>query len=360
MKILIFNWRDTLNPAGGGAEVYLKEIAKRWVQEGYEVTLFCARFAGSLPEEQIDGIKIVRQGNRFTVYWKAYRYYKKIGPGYYDCVIDSINTLPFFTPWFVKDRRIVLIYQLAREVWFYEAPFPFSLFGYLLEPIYLRFYRKENCITISESTYQDLLKLGFRKDMLIVNPGISIAPLEKIPEKESCPTLIYVGRLKRSKRVHHVLKAFSIVKQTLPKAQLWIVGEGDERYKRRLNKIIQKENIQDITFWGYVDESKKYELMRRAHLILVASAREGWGIIVIEAAAMGTPAVVYNVPGLRDSAKACGSGIVVTQNQPENLAEESIQLLKDNPRWSELVQKALREAKNFSWSRADKSFVSLA
>ncbi|MFH1432221.1 MAG: hypothetical protein ABIG84_03305 [archaeon] len=54
MKILIFNWRDTLNPQAGGAEVFTQESAKRWVSHGHSVTLFTSGFPGCKKQETID------------------------------------------------------------------------------------------------------------------------------------------------------------------------------------------------------------------------------------------------------------------------------------------------------------------
>ena len=95
MKILIFNWMDILNPSFGGAEVVTHEIAKRFVQEGNAVTVFTSKFEGCKEEETVDGIKIYRGGNRYTVYWEARKYYNKYFKGKYDVVIDEINTRPF-------------------------------------------------------------------------------------------------------------------------------------------------------------------------------------------------------------------------------------------------------------------------
>lgn len=357
MKILILNWRDTLNPAGGGAEVYLREISKRWVLQGHEVTFFCAAYPGGLAEQVLDGIKIIRQGNRFSVYWKAYRFYKSFDPEYFDAVVDSINTIPFFTPWYVKGKRVALIYQLAKEVWFYETFFPINILGYLLEPLYLRFYRKESCVTISESSRKDLRKLGYNGKIPVLNPGIFAVPLKGLPQKESQPTLIYVGRLKKSKRVHHILKAFQTIQKEIPRSQLWIVGSGDPSYQTRLEKDIHKHHIQGVTFWGYVDEDKKMELMRRSHLILVTSIREGWGIIVIEAAAMGTPAVVYDIPGLRDSVQHHQTGLVIDQNQTEFLAREVIHLLNSPERWHNLARGALQKSQDYRWDHVADQFL---
>jgi glycosyltransferase involved in cell wall biosynthesis len=257
----------------------------------------------------------------------------------------------------VKERRIALIYQLAKEVWFYEAFFPINILGYLLEPFYLRCYRKEYCITISESSRKDLQKLGYHGNIPVLNPGIFAVPLKGLPQKESSPTLIYVGRLKKSKRVHHILKAFQTIQKEIPQAKLWIVGSGDRSYQARLEKDIHKTNIRNVTFFGYVDENRKMELMRRAQLILVTSVREGWGIIVIEAAAMGTPAVVYNVPGLRDSVQHDQTGLIVEKNQIESLAKEVIHLLNSSKRWDRLAREALKKSNDYRWDSVADQFL---
>ena len=349
MKILIFNWRDIRNPRGGGAEVYVMELARRWVHRGHQVTLFCSFYQGGLKEEVIEGVQVIRRGNPWTVYWQAYRFYQKEALGKFDVIIDSVNTLPFFTPFYVKEKRRVIFYQLAREVWFYEAPFPINILGYLFEPFYLKLYRRENCVTISESTRKDLEGLGFRSGMPVVSPGIFAATLKSLPLKESQPTLIYVGRLKKSKRVHHILKAFSMIRDEIPSTRLWIVGSGDDSYEAHLKRHIYRRRIEGVIFWGRVSEDKKMELMKKAHLILVASVREGWGIIVMEAAAMGTPAVVYNVPGLRDSVRHQETGIVTIQNRPQDLSEEVVRLLRSSQELTRLSSRALDRSRTFQW-----------
>ncbi len=358
MKILILNWRDIRNPFGGGAEIYIYEIAKRWVQKGHEVTFFCSSFPGALAEEDIDGIKIIRRGNRLTVVWKAYRYYRKRGHAYYDCVIDSINTIPFFTPFYVRGKRITLFFQLAREVWFYETPFLIAFVGYMSELLYLRFYRKEHCVTISESSKKDLMRLGVKREIPVFSPGVFAAAQDSLPTKEISPTFIYLGRLKKSKRIHHILKALSLVQRKEPNAKLWIVGTGDEAYESFLKKYIRKKEIQGVTFWGYLDEEKKVELMKRAHLILVTSVREGWGMIIMEAAAQGTPAVVYNVPGLVDSVQHNVTGRVTSQNNPSALAEEILSLLESQKDWTMLANQAMNLSKTHQWASISDAFLS--
>ena len=127
MRILAYNWRDLTHPQAGGAEVYLQSVGAEWVRSGHDVTIFCAAVAGRPSEEFVDGVRMVRRGGRLGVSRQARRYWNKEGQGNYDLVIDSVNTRPFFCPRFVKDTPVVaIIYQVAREVWGYETPWPIS------------------------------------------------------------------------------------------------------------------------------------------------------------------------------------------------------------------------------------------
>jgi len=152
-----FTWKDRQHPLAGGAEAVNEEIAKRLARDGHEVIFLVGGFKGSLPEEKIDGYKVVRLGNRWSVYWQAYRYYKKNLRGWADLVIDEVNTAPFFCQFYVhpvkssnvlstfnfhlsskkSPRTFLFVHQLCREIWFYELGFPLNLIGYTLEPIYL-------------------------------------------------------------------------------------------------------------------------------------------------------------------------------------------------------------------------------
>lgn len=351
MDILIYNWRDIKNPAAGGAEVVTHEIAKRLVLKGHKIILFTAAFAGCISNETIDGVEIIRSGGRFAVYLKAEQYYKKHA-GEFDIVVDEINTRPFLTPKFVTDGTpiIALIHQLAREFWFYETPFPINWIGYnILEDRWLKNYIDIPTITVSQSTKNDLIDLGF-KDITIISEGINFKPLPDIPEKEKEPTLIFVGRMGRAKLPDHVMKAFTHIKKSIPDAKLWMVGDG------KMRKKLEENKPEDVTFFGYVDGNKKHELMSRAHAILVPGVREGWGLVVTEANALGTPAVGYNVHGLRDSIRDGQTGLLCEPN-PEAMADIAVRLLQDDTLREGLSENALAWAGVFDWDRTAEEFM---
>ena len=130
MRILWFNWRDIRNPEAGGAEVYTHEIMRRLIKRGYNMTLFTSRFKGCQLNETIDGVDIIREGNKYTVYKQAKKYLQTYSH-HYDLIVDEINTVPFFVPKVVREKPVIaVIHQLAREFWFYETKFPLNYIGY--------------------------------------------------------------------------------------------------------------------------------------------------------------------------------------------------------------------------------------
>ncbi|MCX6759633.1 MAG: glycosyltransferase family 4 protein [Candidatus Nealsonbacteria bacterium] len=362
MKILWFTWKDRKNPLAGGAEIVNEELAKRLVQAGYEVILLVAGFKGSLKEEIIDGYKVIRLGNRWTVYWQAYKYYKKHLVGWADLVIDEINTIPFFAKFYVKEKNILFIHQLCREIWFYQTSFPLNLIGYLIEPIYLWLLRDRKVITVSESTRKDLLKYGFKKENIyIISEGIEIETLKELPEieeiKEKEPTILFLGAIKPMKRLDQVVKAFGLAKKNIKNLKLWVAGGGDGKYFLKIMRLIDNSQYKkEITYFGKVEKEAKVKLLQKAHLLCVTSVKEGWGLIVTEANSQGTPAIVYNVDGLRDSVKNNETGLICQRNTPENLAKNITELFNDQEKFRNLRINAWQWSKEINFERSYSDF----
>jgi glycosyltransferase involved in cell wall biosynthesis len=351
MNILIYNWRDIINPAAGGAEVFTHEIAKRLVSKGHKITLFTSAFGGCKAREAIDGIDIIRSGGRYSVYFQAQKYYKKHA-GEFDIVVDEINTRPFMTPKFVKDGTpiVALIHQLAREFWYLEMKFPINWLGYhVLEDMWLKNYLDVPTLTVSNSTKQDLVDLGF-KNISIIPEGLNITPLDSMPEKEAHPTFVFVGRMGYAKRPDHVVEAFVHIKRMIPHAKLWMVGDGAMKHE------LETKRVDGVTFFGYVSAEKKYELMSRAHAILVPGVREGWGLIVTEANAMGTPAIGYNIHGLRDSIRDGETGFLCDPT-PEGMAKQAVEFMRDTGMQRKFSENSLEWAREFDWSKSAEEFL---
>ncbi|ROP27917.1 glycosyltransferase family 4 protein [Couchioplanes caeruleus] len=321
MRILVLNWRDLTHPAAGGAEVYTEQVLRRWVAAGHEVTLFAAAVAGRPAAEIVDGYRVVRAGNRFTVYREARRWWNRYGRGRFDVVVDETNTVPFFAHEWVDDgaRTIALVHQTCEEIWHHNAPPVVAHLGrHLLEPGWLRRLSGSPILAVSDSTRDALIRFGAR-DVTVVPEGYE--PPATLPQvdKEDTPTAVFCGRMVSYKRPWEVIRAVGLARREIPDLRLWMIGGGP-----LLDKL-RAAAPEGVEFLGRVSEQDKHDRMARAHVHLATSVREGWGLVVTEAAALGTSTIAYDVPGLRDSTRAAGG--VVTPPQPEALARRLVELL---------------------------------
>jgi glycosyltransferase involved in cell wall biosynthesis len=340
----------------GGAEVFTHEILRRWVEIGHEATLFTSRFKNCEAEEIVDGVRIVREGGRYSVYLEAREWYRKFfSKEGYDVVIDEINTVPFFTPKFVKngEKIFALIHQLAREYWFYETPFPIDYLGYyFLEERWLKNYRSIPAVTVSESSRKDLVDLGFKK-VFVVGEGLNFKPLEKLGEKETFPVIVFAGRLNKAKRPDHAIEAFKIVKSRVPNAELWIIGDG--YFSGKLMRIA----VEGVRFFGSVSNEERKELIKKAWVLVNPSVREGFGLNVVEANALGVPCVAYDVAGLRDAVISDETGLLVKSGDVDALGEAIFQVLASDALRVRLSEKALAYSRGFSWDKVASEFLNV-
>ncbi len=359
MKIIWFTWKDLRHPDKGGAELVTAEMTKRLIQDGHQVKIITAGGYKNCQKTDIqNGAEVIRLGNKFTVYWKAYRYYKKNLQGWTDITIEEINTIPFFTRFYIKNaKQFLFFHQLAREIWFYQMPWIIGWIGYIAEAIYLKLLSLGNVkvITVSESTRKDLQKYGFKKENIkIISEGVHIKPVENLEqvEKYDKPTILSLGAVRKMKRTIHQLKAFEIAKKEIPDLQFKISGLVNDSYGEKFIKLVEKSPYKkDIEFMGRVSDEKKKELMQRCHLITVTSLKEGWGLVVSEAVSQGTPAVVYDVDGLRDAVEYGKAGYITEKNTPEELAKQIVYALTNQDRYTIIRQYAYQKSLNLTFKK---------
>jgi glycosyltransferase involved in cell wall biosynthesis len=351
LRILFLSWRDPRHPKAGGAELFTHEVARRLAKGGDTVEWFVARFDGAAAEEELDGVHIVRGGKQATVHLQAMRRYRGSLASSFDVVIDEVNTIPFFTPLWSSVPSLLLIFQLAREVWWHESPFPISALGYAAEPAYLRAYRRTPAMTISASTEKDLRGLGFTAPITVLPIGLEPMVVPDVA-REPVTTFLYVGRMAPSKRVHDIVEAFAIFRRTGREGRLWLVGDGPEAYLRKLRaRAAALAPDGAVEFLGRLATEEKHQRMARAHVLLMASVREGWGLSIAEAGACGTPAVAYDVPGLRDAVRDGETGLVVPPT-PEGMAHGMAELTADPSRYERIAAEARAWSATFSFDAA--------
>lgn len=361
MNILILNWRDPFHPLAGGAEISLLEHAKYWQKNGADITWFASSFQGARKEEKKDGITYIRRGSHFTVHLLFIVYYllNKGKLKEFNVYIDCFHFLPFFSPLFIKKKKIVaLINEVAGKVWFSNLPYPLAWIGYHLEPWFFKAYKNTPFITASDSAKADLLKVGVpEKNIEIIPHGVIVENVSNSVKREKNPTFIFVGRVSKDKGIQDVLEGFRIIKhKTLnnkqPSPELWIVGkEEKEGFLEALLNDEYKDLNSDITYYGFVSQEKKFELLKRSWLLLHASVKEGWGLTVIEAGSQGTPTIGYNVEGLRDSIRHGKTGLLVDPN-PHSLAEGALKVISDKAAHNSMRENAKKWSENFDWEKS--------
>ena len=318
-----------------------ENLATQLVKNGHQVKFVVGNFQSGLKKERIRGYEVNRVGNKYTVYIKAFLYYKKHLNNWPDLIIEEINTIPFMTQWYSKTKRLLFIHQLCRQIWFYQFPFLLGSVGYFLEPLYLKLLSKNRVVTVSKSSKSDLIKYGFNRSKVgVITQGIDLKPISKnqLSKQNSPFVLLSLGTIRSMKRTHHQVLAFEKAKSKIPNLRLIIAGKANSAYGQRvLSQIRNSRYKSSIQYLGPINEKAKTKLLRQAHLLLNTSVKEGWGLTVTEAASQGTPSVAYNVDGLRDSVSNNQANLLTPKPNPEDLAR-LICKLYNNPKLYQQIQ----------------------
>ena len=377
MRILVINWRDIRNPEAGGAEVHLHETFSRIAAWGNEVTLLCSRFPGAAESDQIDGIDVIRHGGKWTFNFTAPWYYRRrLAHRSFDVVIEDLNKIPALLPWFMDGPPLmVLLHHLFGSTFYREINPVLATYLYFMERLIPRVYRRCLFEAVSESTRDELVRMGVAADRISVvhngldarfldaaNMGPPAAPDRKeapaAPDRKEAGLVIYLGRLKKYKNVDHLIQAMAIVREKVPGARLVIVGAGDRR--RALEALTRSMGLDDaVQFTGFVSEAEKLRLLTRAEVAAYPSSKEGWGITVIEANACGVPVVAARVPGLRDAVVDGETGVLVPLGDREAMARALIDLLHDRERRERLAGNAVARSRLYTWENTARETLRL-
>lgn len=361
MKILWLTWKDRSHPLSGGAETVSGEIMDRLVRDGHEVKVITARYHGSSYEDNRNGIDILRVGNRYRVYLRAKEVYEKELSNWPDVVIDEMNTIPFGSGFYNKSKNILLCYQLARKVWFYQMSFPLSLLGYLSEPFMLRKIAKRypTTITESQSTKDNLKTYGF-KNIHIFRIGMALKPIKTLGTTSRSNTILSLGAIRPMKRTLDAIKAFEIARDQDKNLKMVVAGNTTGHYARKVMLYAQESrHCKAIDIKGRVSSIERLNLMQKADIILVTSVKEGWGLIVTEANSQGTPAIAYDVDGLRDSIKDDVTGLLVPDTKYYEMGNKIVSLLSDTKKYESLRLKAWQWSKDFTFENSYKDFLKI-
>jgi glycosyltransferase involved in cell wall biosynthesis len=356
----VANWRDPWHPQAGGAERYAWAMACGLAARGAQVHFVTARAPGQARRENRDGIRIVRTGGRFTVYPRVLGWLLAHRRSC-DAVLDCQNGIPFFTP-LVLPRHIPVLcvmHHVHFVQWTVHFPGWVSRVGRWLEgPAARLVYRRHACVAVSPSTVTAMReRLGWTGDIYLIPNG---APSPSAPPPGPVPAragLVWVGRLAAHKRAELLLPVAERLRGSgLP---VDVVGRGPAA-AALAERVATRGLAGLIRLRGYLPEAQKQAVVAGSLLHLNTSLGEGWGLCVLEAAALGVPTVAFDVPGLRDAVRDGETGWLVREGERiEDVTQRAVKELADPVRRAEVATACRSWAGQFGWPAATARMASL-
>ncbi|MDJ0848057.1 MAG: glycosyltransferase family 4 protein [Myxococcota bacterium] len=357
LRVLVLNERDPRHPRAGGAEVHVAEISKRLAERGFELTQLACSFPGSRAVERVDGMTVRRLGGLAAYYPRVVALTaRETRARRYDVVVEHLNKVPFCARAYAAAPVVAVNHHLFGESAFLQVPWPIAVGVLTIEKLVPSVYRGVPFLAVSESSRQDLVARGVPAGQIeLLHNGITLPSLEPKPVGDRPLRLAYLGRLEPYKRVDLLLRATARLAAELPDLDLVIVGRGSER--ARLEALAGELGIaRRVRFTGFVSDVERDATLAEARVCVCPSVKEGWGITVIEANALGIPVIATDAPGLRDAVRDDETGVLVADGPAaafvERLTGALRSLLGDRARLGRFAEAAVAWSQRFDWDRS--------
>jgi glycosyltransferase involved in cell wall biosynthesis/O-antigen/teichoic acid export membrane protein len=345
VHILVLTDRDWTHPQGGGTGTNLFGHVSRWLAWGHRVSVIGAGYDGAEPVERHGELTMYRIGGRSTVFPRAiWKQWRGLVPDA-DVVLEVINGITFLTPIWLRTPRAALVHHVHTDHYAREMGSTGKVAGLFLETLPLKLlYPGSRFVVISHATQRDLEPFGISPDSVTVNHiGVELGAFAP-GERAEDPTLLYLGRLKKYKRVEMLLDTVA----ALPGTVLEIAGDGDHR--PAIEEAITQRGIGErVRLHGHVDEETKLALLQRSWVNLTASSAEGWCLTVMEAAVCATPSVAMRVGGLPESIEDRVTGFLADDG--DELTAHVKRLVEDDELREQMGRAAYERAQEFTWDR---------
>src|SRR5690242_18632408 len=324
-------------------------MARGLIARGAEVTFLTARAPGQARTEERDGITIVRLGGRFTVYPRILLWLAAHRRSF-DAVLDCQNGIPFFTPLVLPRRVPVLCVMRHVHTAQFGVHFPawMAWAGRLLEgPAARLAYRRQACVAVSPSTIAAMRDRLRWTGAIYLIPNGSSAPPPSQARPDQPSRLVWVGRLVAHKRAELILpvaeRGFAID----------VIGRGPAGAALAAAIGSVPGLAEAVRLHGFLADRDKRDVVSGSLLHLNTSQGEGWGLCVLEAAALGVPTVAYDVEGLRDAVRDGETGWLVKDGeQLADVVERAAKELADSGRREQVAARCRDWAARLSWDRS--------
>jgi phosphatidylinositol alpha-mannosyltransferase len=163
--------------------------------------------------------------------------------------------------------------------------------------------------------------------------------------------ILFTGRLEKRKGVNYLLKAYPQVKEAVPDSRLLIVGPGT-RLRKSYEKYVRRHGLKDVVFTGHVPYDDLPRYYKTADVFCApATGSESFGIILLEAMAIGKPIVASNIDGYARLVTPGADGLLVPPRDEKMLAQALISLLSDESLRQQMGDRGKLKAREYDWKR---------
>ncbi len=345
-RIHVLAWRDFDDPDAGGSEVHADECERRWAAAGLDIVHRTSAAVGQPPTADRNGYRVVRRGSRYSVFARTIASELTRRMGRYDALVEVMNGVPFFSPVWCRQPRILFLHHVHGPMWDQILPGPLAAVGRALEvrvapPI----YRRGLTATPSDATREELIELGFDPERTVAVPNGTDPRFSPGGARTPHPSIVAVARLAPVKRFGQLLDAAAAAREQVPNLTLTIVGDGPER--AALVKQAERLGGRDwVEFAGRIDHDALVDAYRRSWVVASASLAEGWGLSLTEAAGCRTPAVATDIRGHRSSVVDGETGLLAS---PDELGDAIARVLTDHELRARLGDAAERRVRAMTW-----------
>jgi len=176
-----------------------------------------------------------------------------------------------------------------------------------------------------------------------------VTPIEKFCDGKQ--NILFLGRLEFRKGLNYLLKAYLEIKPEIPNSRLIVVGPGT-RLRKRYEKWVRRNRLEDVVFVGYASYADLPRYYRTADVYCSpATSHESFGIVLLEAMAVGTPIVATNIAGYANVVTDGEDGLLVPPKNNRALARTLVSLLNNKPLQQQMRDRGRLKAEEYSWER---------
>ncbi len=361
MRVLFLATRDWLNSAAAGGDIQMWEYGRYLAAQGHSVTFVASGFANARKQEVVAGIRVVRLGGELSLWLRTFFYYMRHCRGRYDVVVVEGfggSRIPRFAPLYVREPIVTEWHQVHRAL--FASQFPRILLPFLnLLELLTALVHRNTLVRAGTPEWQAAFpSIGFKRENVFLTP-VSIREdwLSHEANRVSEPSLVWLGKFRRYKCPHHAVFAMQTIIRHIPSARLILAGRHDDRkYERYLRELVRTLGLEQcVEFRFNLTEEQKRQVLKSCRALALPSSSEGFGIVVLEANACGTPVIASS--GVPESVvRNEYNGLRYPFGDTHSLVQCVIRVLKDDALYARLSDNGRAFVQEFTWEKVGRRF----